>query len=50
MPTGSTLATAGGQRVETSRDTVICEAGDEVRAHRNDTIVNRAQCARVERN
>jgi len=27
---------------------VICEDGDEVRADRNDTIVNRAECASVE--
>ncbi len=30
-------------------DTVICFEGDEVRVDRNDTIVNRAECGRVER-
>jgi Ca2+-binding RTX toxin-like protein len=40
---------SGGEPVAASRDTVICEDGDEVRVDRNDTIVNRAECARVER-
>jgi hypothetical protein len=30
-------------------DTIICEDGDEVRADRNDTVVNPAECGSIER-
>ncbi len=33
----------------TPADTIVCTGGDEIRADRNDTIVNRAECGSVER-